>query len=88
MSSMMLHNPMTFVIPTHRLRDVGETVERYDENFWHNGHSADIIVFDDSTTSNHQKYYPLLEQTSTVNDLYYVGPQQKEEFVRFPGPEL
>ena len=27
-----------FVIPTYRLRDVGETVELYDEHFWRNGH--------------------------------------------------
>ena len=37
-----------FVIPTYRLRDVGETVEHYDEHFWRNGHSLKMIVFDDS----------------------------------------
>src|ERR1700736_3960739 len=63
-----------FVIPTHRLRDVGETVEHYDEHFWRNGHSVPMIVFDDSSPANQAKYYPLLEQTRTHNDLYYVGP--------------
>jgi hypothetical protein len=29
-----------FAIPTYRLRDVPETVERYDENFWLNGHEV------------------------------------------------
>jgi len=26
-----------FVIPTYRLREVGETVEQYDDHFWRNG---------------------------------------------------
>ena len=38
-----------FVIPTYRLREVGETVEQYDEHFWRNGHSVRMIVFDDSS---------------------------------------
>ena len=38
-----------FVIPTYRLREVGETVEQYDENFGRNGHSVRMIVFDDSS---------------------------------------
>ena len=29
-----------FVIPTHRLRDVAQTIEKYDENFWANGHAV------------------------------------------------
>ena len=32
-----------FVIPTYRLRDVGETVKLYDEHFWRNGHSPTLI---------------------------------------------
>src|SRR5262245_34139827 len=79
----MKDNELTFVIPTYRLRDVGETVQRYDENFWRNGHSVPIIVFDDSSVANHEKYYPELEKTETYNDVYYVGPREKEEFVRF-----
>ena len=47
---------LTFVIPTDRLRDVAETVERYDDNFWRNGHSVKIVVFDDSSVANHEKY--------------------------------
>ena len=69
-----------FVIPTYRLRDVGETVELYDEHFWRNGHSVKMIVFDDSSPVAQEKYYPLLEQTRTHNDLYYVGPREKDEF--------
>jgi hypothetical protein len=69
-----------FVIPTNRLRDVAETVEIYDRHFWSNGHSVKIMIFDDSTVANHEKYYAKLEQTKTVNDLYYIGPREKEAF--------
>lgn len=71
-----------FVIPTHRLRDVGETVEAYDAHFRKNGHSIDLVVFDDSSAVNQQKYFPLLEQTTTHNPLWYVGPQEKERFLQ------
>jgi hypothetical protein len=70
-----------FAIPTYRLRDVGETVEHYDEHFWRNGHSVRILVFDDSSPANQAKYYPLLEQTRTHNELYYIGPREKEQFL-------
>jgi hypothetical protein len=33
-----------FAIPTYRLRDVPETVERYDENFWLNGNEVALIA--------------------------------------------
>ena len=79
----MQDSELSFVIPTHRLRDVGETVEQYDEHFWRNGHSVRIIVFDDSTTPNQEKYYPLLEQTHTHQDVYYVGPREKEQFLGY-----
>jgi hypothetical protein len=72
-----------FVIPTYRLRDVGETVEHYDEHFWRNGHSVRMIIFDDSSPVNQEKYYPLLEKTATHNDLYYVGPREKEQFLAY-----
>jgi hypothetical protein len=72
---------LTFVIPTYRLRDVCETVEAYDENFWNNGQATRIVVFDDSSVANHKKYYPLLEQTKTYNDVVYVGPKEKEQFI-------
>lgn len=72
-----------FVIPTYRLRDVGETIEAYDENFWRNGQSAPIIVFDDSSLANHDKYYAGLEATRTHNELMYVGPAEKEQFVTY-----
>jgi hypothetical protein len=72
----------TFAIPTYRLRDVGETIERYDENFWRNGHSVPMVVFDDSSQATHDKYFATLEGTRTHNELYYVGPKEKAEFVR------
>lgn len=74
---------LLFTIPTYRLRDVGETIEAYDEHFWRNGHSVPIIVFDDSSPAAHDKYYPLLEQTSTHNDVFYVGPREKEQYVSY-----
>lgn len=79
----MTEKELTFVIPTYRLRDVGETVEAYDENFRRNGHSVKMVVFDDSSTTAQEKYYPLLEKTTTANEVYYVGPHEKEEFIRF-----
>jgi hypothetical protein len=72
-----------FVIPTYRLRDVGETVQQYDEHFWRNGHSPTLIVFDDSSPAAQEKYYPLFEQTATNNELYYVGPKEKEQLVNY-----
>jgi len=77
----MSEKELYFVIPTYRLRDVGETVEQYDQHFWKNGHCVGIVVFDDSIPSNQQKYFPLLEQTQTHNEIYYVGPHQKEQFL-------
>ncbi|HVY32282.1 MAG TPA: hypothetical protein VHB79_37350 [Polyangiaceae bacterium] len=76
-----MNQDIVFVIPTYRLRDVGTTVEQYDQHFWNNGHAVRMVVFDDSTSSTQEKYYPLLEQTKTHNELYYVGPQQKERFL-------
>jgi hypothetical protein len=73
----------SFVIPTYRLREVNETVECYDQHFWKNGHSVRIVVFDDSIPANQEKYFPLLEQTRTHNELYYVGPREKEQFLAY-----
>ena len=73
-----------FVIPTYRLRDIGETVEIYDEHFWRGRHSRDtLIVCDDSSPVAQEKYYPALEQTSTHSELYYVGPREKEQFISY-----
>ncbi|HWA99263.1 MAG TPA: hypothetical protein VG713_12255 [Pirellulales bacterium] len=72
-----------FVVPTYRLRDVSATIANYDEHLWRNGHSVPLIVFDDSSPANHEKYFPLLEQTATHNELYYVGPHEKEQFLSF-----
>jgi hypothetical protein len=80
---MMPADDLYFVIPTYRLRDVGETVKYYDEHFWRNGHSPTLIVCDDSSPVAQEKYYPSLEQTTTHNELYYVGPREKEQFVGY-----
>jgi hypothetical protein len=77
-----------FVIRTYRLRDVAETVETYDEHFWSNGHSVKMMVFDDSSLANHEKYFGRLEQSKTVNELYYVGPHEKEQFQSFLNKKL
>jgi hypothetical protein len=76
-----MHDDIFFVIPTYRLRDVGETVEQYDQHFWRNGQSVQMIVFDDSTPSTQEKYFPLLERTRTHGDLHYVGPKEKDRFL-------
>src|ERR1700748_2279001 len=73
--------PLSFVIPTYRLREVGAPVAEHDEHFWRKGHSVPIIVFDDSSMANHEKYYALLEATATHNELFYVGPREKEQFI-------
>jgi hypothetical protein len=79
---------LTFVIPTYRLREVGEAVEQYDQHFWRNGHSVRMIVFDDSSPANQEKYFPLLEKTRTHNELYYVGPREKEQFLAYLSARL
>jgi hypothetical protein len=67
---------------------VGETVAHYDEHFWRNGHSVSIVVFDDSSPANHEKYFSLLEGTATHNELYYVGPKEKEQFIGYLNQRL
>jgi hypothetical protein len=79
---------LTFVIPTYRMRDVGETVQQYDQHFWRNGHTVRIMVFDDSSPANQEKYFPLLEQTHTHNELFYVGPREKERFLGYLNDRL
>jgi hypothetical protein len=74
---------LTFVIPTYRLRDVAATVDAYDEHFWRNGHDVRIVVFDDGTAANRDKYFGLLEASPTYNPVYYVGPQEKERFLSY-----
>jgi hypothetical protein len=79
---------LTFVIPTYRLRDVSDTITQYDQHFWRNGHAVRIVVFDDSTPANRDKYFPLLEQTRTHNELFYVGPQEKDAFLAYLNKRL
>ncbi len=85
---MLKEAPIIFTVPTYRLRDVAETIEKYDDHFARNGHSVKMMIFDDSSLANHEKYYALLEQTKTVNDLYYVGPREKEQFLGFLNRKL
>jgi hypothetical protein len=47
-----------------------------------------MIVFDDSSPANQEKYYSVLEQTTTHNDLYYVGPKEKEQFLAYLNQRL
>lgn len=77
-----------FVIPTYRLRDVGETVAAYDDHFRRNGYAVSMIVFDDSSLVNQQKYFPAFESIRTANPLYYVGPQEKESFLAYLSARL
>jgi hypothetical protein len=84
----MQEKRLSFVIPTYRLREVGATVAHYDEHFWRNGHSVSIVVFDDSSPANHEKYFSLLEGTATHNELYYVGPKEKERFIGYLNQRL
>lgn len=70
-----------FAIPTYRLRDVAETVEVYDQHFWSNGHAVQIAVFDDSSPATQEKYFSALERTKTHNEVIYVGPREKEQFL-------
>jgi hypothetical protein len=79
---------LLFVIPTYRLREVGETVQAYDEHFRRNGHSVRMLVFDDSSPANHEKYYSTLEQTATHNELYYVGPSEKDRLLSYLNQRL
>ena len=74
----MTNPELYFVIPTHRLRDVGATIHEYDEHFWRNGHSLQMMVFDDSTQANVEKYLPLLEQTKTRSCLNYVDQPRRK----------
>lgn len=78
---MTTERDLHFVIPTYRLRDVGATVSAYDDNFRRNGHTVPIVVFDDSSLANYDKYFTTLEQTKTSNELFYVGPAEKEQFI-------
>jgi len=84
-----MNEPKTyFAVPTHRLRDVSETIHEYDEHFWRNGHSPQMIVFDDSTPTNVEKYFTFLSQMKTRCELFYVGPREKEEFIAYVNSRL
>ncbi|MBC7834264.1 MAG: hypothetical protein H7Y88_04080 [Phycisphaerales bacterium] len=84
----MVNDPVYFVIPTYRLKDVGETVRVYDENFRRNGHDVRMVVFDDSSIGAHEKYFASLQEVKTHNDLLYVGPREKEQFIAYINSRL
>jgi hypothetical protein len=84
----MRNIPLTFAVPTYRLRDVPQTIEAYDDNFADNGHVVKLMVFDDSSPATQKKYYALLEQTQTKNELFYVGPREKEAFIQLVNKRL
>jgi len=67
---------------------VGATIHEYDEHFWRNGHPLKMIVFDDSTQANVEKYLPSFEQTKTKSELHYVGPREKEQFIAYVNSRL
>ncbi len=68
---------MSLVIPTYRLRDVGETVKAYRANFDRFGHGdVPIIVFDDSSSDVYQRDYPSFAQ-KVPDGTFYVGPEEK-----------
>jgi len=74
---------LSFVIPTYRLREVGKTIEEYDQHFWQHGHSVRLMVFDDSAPDTQEKYYRCLENTQTYQSVYYVGPREKDQFLNY-----
>ncbi len=47
-----------------------------------------MLVFDDSTPTNVEKYFSHLNQIKTRSDLFYVGPRQKEEFINYLNSRL
>ena len=47
-----------------------------------------MIVFDDSTPTNVEKYFNELEALKTRSELYYVGPREKEEFITYVNSRL
>jgi len=47
-----------------------------------------MIIFDDSTPTNVEKYFSYLDEMKTHSDLCYVGPRQKEEFITYVNSRL
>jgi hypothetical protein len=45
-------------------------------------------VFDDSSPSNQEKYFPVLEGTRTHNPVFYVGPREKEQLLAYLNERL
>ncbi len=64
------------------------TIERHGQHFWRNGHSVRIMVFDDSSPANQEKYFSLVQQTCAHNDMYDVGPREEEQFLAYLNSRL
>jgi hypothetical protein len=79
----MKQGPIIFTIPTYRLRDVAETIEKYDEHFWSNGHTIKMMVFDDSSLANHEKYYALLERQKRSMTFTTSAREKRNSFLSF-----
>jgi hypothetical protein len=72
-----------FVVPSYRLRDVGATIEAYDEHFWSNGHSVKMMVFDDSSLPNHEKYFNRLAIPKLSMTFFTLVLERRSNFSRF-----
>lgn len=73
------------IVPTYRLKDVGNTVVDYSENLDKYGHSIDIFVIDDSSLDVSKRDFHILSEksknASSKNNFYYVGPKEKAHFL-------
>jgi hypothetical protein len=76
----MKSNKTIFIIPTYRLRDVAAMAEKHDQHFWTNGHAVKIMVFDDSSVANHEKYYPFSSRPkpSTLVEICYPQKDKRQ----------
>src|SRR3989344_1659467 len=72
-----------FCIPTYRLRDVKETIIKYDQHFHDMKREVPIWIFDDSPYAFHKRYFPELEKTPTYNEVFYIGPEEKGKYKRY-----
>jgi len=74
-------NDTMFVIPTYRLQYVNTTVRAYSGNFKTYRHVLPIVIFDDSDISTSRQYAGLLEKAKNTGGIFYVGPQEKAQFL-------
>lgn len=72
----MTEPKLQFAISTYRLRDVRDR-GGCDANFQRSGQTARIIVFDDSSVANHERYYGPWNPPRTQNELWYVARRKR-----------